>query len=180
MAAEPGGDAPGVAGEPQLRDRDADGAVGRRRLTRQPRSALPLDEEGKRGLGGGLLDPGQSPAQGVTASLSCAGRHVEAEAPRDLVEPLRPDRPAERRRDRGRGLGDPAPERALRGFGRVDDRDQLEVGAAERHDPVGGAPARVTAALDRRQAVPRLDLAPGCREIGNRDQYVVEVQSDET
>jgi hypothetical protein len=37
----------------------------------------------------------------------------------------------------------------------------------------------VTAALDRRQAVPRLDLAPGCREIGNRDQYVVELQSDE-
>lgn len=74
---------------------------------------------------------------------------------------------------------DPAPERALRGLGLVDDRDQLEIGLAERHDPVGGAPAGVTAALDRRQAMPRLDLLRGCGKVGHRDQYVVELQSDE-
>jgi hypothetical protein len=36
----------------------------------------------------------------------------------------------------------------LCGLGLIDDRDQLEVGLAERHEPVGRAPAGVTAALD--------------------------------
>jgi hypothetical protein len=35
------------------------------------------------------------------------------------------------------------------------------------------------AAFDRRQAVLRFDLAPGCREVGHCDQYVVEIQSNE-
>lgn len=71
---------------------------------------------------------------------------------------------------------DPASERALRGLGLVDDRDQLEVGPAERHDPVRRAPAGVTASLDRSEAVPRLDLLRRCSKIRHRDQYVVEFQ----
>jgi hypothetical protein len=74
---------------------------------------------------------------------------------------------------------DPASERALRGLGLVDDRDQFEVGLTERHDPVGRAPAGVTAALDRSQAVPRFDPLRGCSKVGHREQYVVELQSEE-
>ncbi len=92
---------------------------------------------------------------------------------------MRANGPAERLGQLGVHPGNPAPERALRGFGLVDHRDQLEIGLAERHDPVGGAPAGVTAALDRSQAVPRFDLLRGCGKVGHRDQYVVELQSDE-
>ena len=75
---------------------------------------------------------------------------------------------------------DPASERALRGLGLVDDRHQLEVGLAERHYPVGRAPAGVTTALDRSEAVPHFDLLRGCGKVGHRDQYVVEFQSYES
>jgi hypothetical protein len=34
----------------------------------------------------------------------------------------------------------------------------------------------MTAAFDRSQAVARLELARGCFEVGNRDQYVIELQ----
>jgi hypothetical protein len=66
------------------------------------------------------------------------------------------------------------PERALRGLGLADDRDQLEIGLTERHDPVRRAPAGMTAALDRSHAVSRFDLLRGCGKVGHRDQYVVE------
>jgi hypothetical protein len=67
----------------------------------------------------------------------------------------------------------------VRGLGLVDDRYQLEIGLTEWHDPVRRAPAGVTAALGRSQAVSRFDLLRGCGEVGHRDQYVVELQSDE-
>src|SRR6266516_4768676 len=74
--------------------------------------------------------------------------------------------------------GDPAPERTLRGLGLVDDRDQLEIGLTERHDPVGRAPTGVAAALNRGQAVPRFKLPRGCCQVGDRDQYVVKLQNE--
>src|SRR5215212_5849231 len=92
---------------------------------------------------------------------------------------MRADGPAEQPGERGTRCRDPASERALRGLGLVDDRDQLEIGLTEWHDPVRRAPAGVTAALDRREAVSRFDLLRGCGKVGHRDQYVVELQSDE-
>ena len=73
----------------------------------------------------------------------------------------------------------PAPERTLRSFGLVDDCDQLKVAVAERHDAVRRAPARVTTALGRYQAVPRFDLPRGCGQVSHRDQYVVELHPSE-
>src|SRR5215213_11143891 len=89
---------------------------------------------------------------------------------------MRADGPAEQPGLRGMRCRDPASERALRGLGLVDDRNQLEVGLTEWHDPVRRAPAGVTAALDRSQAVSRFDLLRGCGKVGHRDQYVVELQ----
>jgi hypothetical protein len=73
-------------------------------------------------------------------------------------------------------LGDPASDRALRRLGIVDDRDQLQIRVAEGHDPVGRAETLVTAAFDGRQAMARLDLARGGVEVGDGDQYVIELQ----
>src|SRR5688500_3976199 len=92
---------------------------------------------------------------------------------------MRADGPAERPGERGMRCRDPASERALRGLGLVDDRHQLEIGLTERHNPVGRAPAGVTAALDRSEAVPHFDLLRGRGKVGHRDQYVVELQSYE-
>ena len=78
------------------------------------------------------------------------------------------------------GCSDPPSKRALRCLGLVDNRHQLKIGLAERHDPVARAPARVTAALDRSKAMPRLDLLCGCVKVDDRDQYVVEFQSLES
>ena len=82
------------------------------------------------------------------------------------------------RRDAGLAAATQRPNGLSCGLGLVDDRDQLEVGPAERHDSVRGAPARVTAALDRGQAVQRFELARGRREVGHRDQDVVELERD--
>src|SRR5215204_1520608 len=92
---------------------------------------------------------------------------------------MRAERPAEQPGERGTRCRDPASERALRGLGLVDDRDQLEIALTEWHDPVRRAPAGVTAALDRSQTVSRFHLLRGCGKVGHRDQYVVELQSDE-
>src|SRR5215218_6313804 len=92
---------------------------------------------------------------------------------------MRADGPAEQPGERGTRCRDPPSERALRGLGLVDDRDQLEVRLTEWHDPVRRAPTGVTAALDRRQAMSRFELLRGCGKVGHRDQYVVELQSDE-
>ena len=61
-----------------------------------------------------------------------------------------------------------------------DYRNQLEVGVAERHDPVGGAPGWVTPALDRSKTVTVLDLPPGRFEVCHSDQYVVELHRHES
>ena len=98
----------------------------------------------------------------------------QVEPPGELVESVCADTPAER--PPAPRFGDPASDRALRRFGLVDDRDQLQVGVAERHDPVGRAETLVSAAFDRRQAVARLDLARGGVEVGDRNQYVIELQ----
>lgn len=92
------------------------------------------------------------------------GAHRQAEPAGDIVERVSADSPAERPGEGRMRIGDPAPKRALRGLGLVDDGDQLEIGLAERHDSVGRAPPGVTATLDRSEAVPRFDLARGaCR-----------------
>ena len=71
---------------------------------------LPLDEEGERGLGCRLLDPGHSPAQGVDRlERPVSRRDVQSEASGDLVElAVRTAHPRGSKR-RGSGTGDPAP-----------------------------------------------------------------------
>jgi hypothetical protein len=90
---------------------------------------------------------------------------------------IRADRPAERPDVPGPCRGDPTPEPGLLGLSPVDECDQLEVRAAERHDPVRRAPAEVAASLDRRQAVLRLELTSGDRKIGHGDHDMVELQT---
>src|SRR4029453_16630953 len=87
--------------------------------------------------------------------------------------------PAERSARVGCATGDPP---ADAGVGRgwlVDDGDQLQVAVPERHDPVGGAPAGMPAALDRGQAVACLELPPRGREVGDREQHMVQLHASE-
>ena len=56
---------------------------------------------------------------------------------------------------------DPASEGALLGLRLVDHREQLEIEPAERDDPVGGTPAKVTTAFEEGQPVQRFELAGG-------------------
>ena len=142
--------------------------------------ARPLDEERERRIGGGLLDAGEAPAELSTVPGRPRARgDAHSQSLGDLVEPFGANRPPEWQGSSGRRPRHPPPERASRRFGFVDDSDQLEVVLAERHDPVGSSPAWMTAALDRREAVPGLELPRGCGEIGDGDQDVVEVQSRE-
>jgi hypothetical protein len=69
---------------------------------------------------------------------------------------------------------DPSPDSALGSLGCIDHCYQLEVRIAERHDPVSGAPRRMTTALDGRQAVTFLELLPGLGQVRHGYQYVVE------
>ena len=59
-----------------------------------------------------------------------------------------------------------APEVGRRRLGRVGDREQLEVAAAERHDPVVGADALVAPAAARGDAEDGLDPRRGGIEVG--------------
>jgi hypothetical protein len=139
------------------------------------RAFFPLDEEGKRRLGSRLLDPSDSTAKELAVRprpRDSDDRHVEASG--DVIESVRAEAPA--KRPPGLRVGDPASDRALRRLGPVDDRDQLQVRVAERHNPVGRAETLVPAAFDRGQAVTRLDLARGGVEVGDRDQDVIELQ----
>jgi hypothetical protein len=102
----------------------------------------------------------------------------QVEPPGDVVELVGAEDPAER--PPGSGIGDPASDRALGSLGLVDDRNQLQIGVAERHDPVRRAEALMTAAFDRSQAVTRLELARGCFEVGDRDQDVIELQGSDS
>ena len=159
MVAEPGGESTGVAVEQQPCDLDVAGMVGCAGPAGKRGVLPPLDEEGERGLSGGPLDPGASPSQQlVGGSGSRAGAHGQAESSGNSVEFVRADRPAEQPAEARMHPRDSAPELVFCSLSVIDDGDQLEIGLAERHDPVGGAPAWVTAALDRSEAVPRLDL----------------------
>jgi len=72
---------------------------------------------------------------------------------------------------------DPAPECALRRLGLIDHRDQLEVRLTERDDPVCRAPTWMTAASDRCEAIPCLELTRSRPQVSYRDHYVVELQA---
>ena len=127
-----------------------------------------------------MPDPGGSPSQELTAGRDPGARlHGEAETSGNSIEITRPRRPPERLTEPRIDAGDPAPERAPGGLGLVDDRDQLEIRCAKRHDPICGAPTGVAATNNGCEAVPRLDLRGGRIEIGDRDQYVVELQTTE-
>ena len=144
----------------------------------------PLDEERQRRLGRGTLDPGGSPPQHRQPSGA-------AREPFAAISPSRPatssslaraHRPAQRpqeRQRRRRRLRPSDRSRSSAASRLVDECDQLEVRVAEQHYPVGGAPAGMAAALDRRQPVARLDLARGGREVGDGDQRMVELHARE-
>ena len=162
MLAEPRRKLIGVTLDLQAREPDGARRMRDRRLTWESRASPPLDEERQGLLGGRALDarrpPGEQPA---TWLGSRTGANREAEPRSDVVQPLSAHGPPERPRDcpaRGR---DPASEGALLGLRLVDDREQLEIGPAERDDSVGGAPARVTTAFEGGQPVQRFELAGG-------------------
>src|SRR5215207_6588372 len=174
-----GGHAVAVAGELEAREPERARRMSGGGSPGDRRSLSPPDEEGERGLGRGLVDSGQPPAQrAAIAAGARAAAHGEAEPLRNLVEPIRAGHPAERLPGAGlKPVSDPAPERARRRLGFVDDRDQLEVRLAKRHDPVGGAPAGVTATLQRGEPMARLQLAPRRLEVRDRDDHMVELQA---
>jgi hypothetical protein len=70
---------------------------------------------------------------------------------------------------------DPAAEPAGGGLRVVDDGDQLEVGLAERNDPVRGAEAVIASTCDGREPEALLDLLRRSLEVVDRDQDVVEL-----
>lgn len=178
MVANPLSESRSVTVENQPRDLDPTDRVSHGDAAGKRRPVPPLDEEGERGVTGCLLDPGAPPLQqSAVGRRPRAGTDAQAEPSSKIVELASPHRPTEWPAERGTHPGSPAPEHAARSLGLVDDGDQLEVRLAERYDPVGRAPARVTAALDRREAVPRFDLLGSRRQIGYRDQYVVELQT---
>ena len=61
MSAEPGGQAVGVAIDLQVGDLNGAGPMGCRGAAWKWGRVSPLDKEGERGLGGGLLNAGQAP-----------------------------------------------------------------------------------------------------------------------
>jgi hypothetical protein len=150
------------------------------RGARQPDARCPLDEKRQRGLGGRLVDPGAPPAQELTGgSHPFAAAHGQAEPASKLVELAGPHRPAERSAQGGCATGDPASEAAVGRGCRVDDGDQLQVAGSQRHDPIGGAPVGMSAALDGGQAAARLQLPCRGREVGNGDQHMVKLHAVE-
>ena len=116
----------------------------------------------------------------VTCKRACEkGIIINAIQCGNSVECMRSNRPAERPGELGTRPRHPAPDCAFRSVGLVDYGNQLEIGLAERHDSVGRAPVWMTATLDRREAVPRRDLAGSLCQIGYRDQHVVELHDGE-
>src|SRR6185312_10668944 len=138
------------------------------------RTGRPGDEERQAGLHGGVLHSAGAPAQRATVRRGPAtGLDVEPEPAGDGVEVVRTHSPSQRARRRGRH---PAPEGAGRRGLRVDHCDELEICAAERHDPVGRAPAGMAAA--GRDRKPEL-LRRGRRriQVAGRDQQMVDVHT---
>ena len=164
--------------ELQLCDPHGAGRMGHGGATWQRRPVSPLDEEWEGGLGSGLLDAREPPPQelGIPAHPRTGG-HGQVEPSGDLVERIRPYGPAKQAGDGRLRCRDPSSEGALRGHGLVGDRDQFQIGLTERHDHVGRAPAGVTTALKRGEAVPLVDLLRRCGKVGHCDQYVVELQT---
>src|SRR5439155_2382948 len=145
---------------------------------RRERSSVgPLDEERQRRLGGGLLEPGGSPAEHFSAwRRSRTFADGEPVLSGDLVEVVGADGPPERL-PAALAAGYPAAERIRGGLGLVDDCDELPVRRAERHDPVGRAPAGMASAFDRREPVSILQLAGRYHEIVDGDEHVVELEA---
>jgi len=128
VGAEPAGEAIGVTLEVQLRNPNADGTVGCRSPAWKRCPVSPLDEEGKRGLGGRLLDRGHPPAQDSTrSSRPRAVGHEQAEPLGHLVElVVRTAQPSGLAKA-GDASATQLPNELLR-LGLVDDSDQLEPG----------------------------------------------------
>src|SRR5215211_4205665 len=180
MVAEPGGQSVRISFQEQLGDAYWSGWVGDGRGARQPDARCPLEKEGQRGLGGGLVDPGASPAQEFTGgSHSFAAAHRQVEPVSKLVELVGPHRPAKRSAQGGCAPGDPSSEAAAGRCCRVDDGDQLQVAGSQRHDPIGGAPVGMSAAFDGGQAAARLELPCRGRKVGHGDQHMVKLHAVE-
>ena len=134
----------------------------------------PLDEEREHGLLSRSLDSSHAPPENgpVRARPRSVG-DAQSQPPRYCVEIVGPDAPAQQ--PRSLAARDPAAECAPCGLGFVDDRNELEIGIDERHDPVRGPQPAVPAALDRREPVALLEPLTGGCEVGDRDQDVVEL-----
>src|SRR4029078_10374958 len=129
------------------------GAVGHSQMAGMRLARTPLDEERQPRVGGGFFDAGELPFEHSTIwRCSRSGLDVEMQAPCDVVDGVRTNRPSERTDDPARPTRDPTTEWAGLGAIRIDDCDQLQVHVRDRNDPVGGAPPRMTSPLDRRQA----------------------------
>ena len=63
------------------------------------------------------------------------------------------------------------------GFSLVDYSDEFKVGVAEGHDPVGGTPARVTAALYRGETMVLFHLPRSGFQVDHGNEYVIDFHS---
>src|SRR5947207_1069330 len=76
-----------------------------------------------------------------------------------------------------RTAGYPPPKYAVLGFSCVDDGNEFEVCLAEGDDPVGGTPARVTAALYRSETMMLFQLPRSDGQVGHRNEHMIDFHS---
>jgi len=144
-----------------------------RRMAGKRHAGAPLDEEWQSGLARRGIDTDAAPGNELASGRDPRARNDwQPETAADRLDRIGSDRPAEWLS--GGGGSNPCSERGMgRSLG-IDYGDQLDIGVAERNDPVRCAPARVVATLDRGQPVLGLELGCGDREIRDRQDDVVD------
>src|SRR5579872_7401049 len=109
--------------------------------------AVPLEEERQRAGRQCRRCACELPAQGGPVGTSArSARHIEAQAGRDPVDVVGRHRPPEQPMTACEGLCHGAAELRCGCLLTIDDRHKLYVLVPERHDPIRGAPARMSAA----------------------------------
>jgi hypothetical protein len=137
------------------------------------RAISPLNEEREPGLAYGGVDADAAPGEEDPVRIdSRPWDDGLAQTIADGVDRVRSNGPAEQATwDRG---GDPSPEGALTRDLCVDDRDELQIGIAERDDPIRRAPRRMTSALNGCEPVARPELGRPERQVTDRQDDVVD------
>src|SRR6266480_5112109 len=146
----------------------------------KPVRDAPLDHERDRAGLGTCVDVLGSPPQylavGALPRAFDDRRQVPARALKPgahRIEVLRAQRPGDKPPAFLQGPRDAPAEPARGGLTLVDDRDQLELLPAERHDDVGGSGSGVPAAGNSLQAETFLQVPGAILEVGHRQQDVI-------